>query len=470
MRYHRRSAQLAVCLGLLALAGCGGISPSADSRHAKVSPAAAQTAEPVPAISGYLLRALWQRPLGGGLVVDSGLVLSLSYRPAGVEAVSAVTGSTRWAAGVPARLQAYGLVPGNGVVIVEAGREFGHAPALVTYGVTEYVALDLSSGRRLWTVGAPGHVQNPPIAISGKLVLTADLAGAITARQAATGDVLWRRQPPSDCWRQGPGPLATSVALAADQTRVAASFECAGYRALVQMLDPRTGATSWSWESPRQPAGAVDDLAVTGVASQGDVLLLTGQDAGPDAANQLARAIPRRYSWPTGLGPPDDIQVVLALDARTGQPRWIELGGQMVSFTLADGAICETVSAGLECRDDVTGAPTDPVLVTGQEDSAAPPIGGDSSAGITSPVAAVTVAPFRAGHVSVELVPIRGERPLGQADVGTGTSPATASHATEQPFVVAAGTLSSGRTLVLLRRVDLPNYPVLALEVASAPG
>jgi len=30
--------------------------------------------------------------------------------------------------------------------------------------------------------------------------------------------------------------------------------------------------------------------------------------------------------------------------------------------------------------------------------------------------------------------------------------------------------LSSGHTLVLLRRVDLPNYPVLALEVASAPG
>jgi outer membrane protein assembly factor BamB len=367
-------------------------------------------------------------------------------------------------------VQAYGLVPGNGVVIVEAGHEFGHAPALVTYGVTEYVALDLSTGRRLWTAGVPGHLQNPPIAISGKLVLTAALSGAITARQAATGDVLWRRQPPSDCWRRAPGPPATAIALAADQTRVAASFECAGYRTLVQMLDPRTGALSWSWESPQQPAGAVDDLAVTGVASQGDVVLLTGQDAGPDAAYRLARAIPRMHSWPPSLGPPDDIQVVLALDARTGQPRWIELGGQMVSFTLADGAICETVSAGLECRDDVTGAPTGPVLVTGQADSSVPPIGGDASAGISGSVAAVTVAPFRTGHVTVSLVPIRGDRPLGQANVGTGTSLATAGHATEQPFVVAAGTLPSGRTLVLLRRVDLPDYPVVALEVASAPG
>src|SRR5215472_13942582 len=392
VRYHRRSAQLAVCLGLLALAGCGGISPSADSRHAKVSPAAAQTAEPVPAVSGRLLSPLWQRALGGGLVIDGGVVLSLSYRPAGVDAVSAVTGSTRWVAGMPARLQAYGLVPGNGVVIVEAGHEFGHAPALVTFGVTEYVALDLRTGRRLWTLAAPWHFQNPPIAISGNRVLTTDLTGAITARQAVTGRVQWRRAPPSGCWRRGPGSLTNAFALAADQTRVAVSFSCDGYRALVQMLDPATGAMSWSWRPPRS-VGAQSGLAATGVASQGDVVLVTGQDAPPVGPYPFARTVPQRYSWPTSLGPRDDIQVVLAFDARTGRPRWIELGGQMVSFTLADGAVCETVNTGLECRDDVTGALTGPVLVSGQDTASIPPMGGDGSAGISGSVAAVTVAP-----------------------------------------------------------------------------
>jgi len=386
-------------------------------------------------------------------------VLSLSYRPTGVSAVSATTGSTRWTAPVPKKLLAFGIVPGDDVVIVEAGHIYGRMGAP---GVTEYVALDLRTGRRLWTSAAPWHFANPPITISGDTVLTTDLTGAITARQALTGRVQWRRPPPSGCWRRGPGPLSNAFALTADHTRVAASFSCDGYRALVQMLDPATGAMSWSWQPPRS-VGVQSGLTATGVASQGDIVLLTGQDAPPDGPYPFARTVPRRYAWPGSLGPADDIQVVLALDARTGRPRWIELGGQQVSFVLADGAVCETVSTGMECRDDFTGTPTSPVLVTGQ--SGVPSLAGDGSAGISGSTAAVTVAPFRVGLVSVDVIPIRGDRPLGQAEVSTGISPASASHATLQPFVVAAGASPSGRTIVLLRRVDLPSDPVIALEV-----
>ena len=102
----------------------------------------------------------------------------------------------------------------------------------------------------------------------------------------------------------------------------------------------------------------------------------------------------------------------------------------MVNFTLADGAICETVISGIECRDDVTGAPTGPVLVTGQGADSVPPGAGEDFAGISGSVAAVAIAPFGVAHVTVEVIPIRGERPLGQAEVGTGTSAANASHAT----------------------------------------
>ncbi len=453
-----RSAHRLVAVGLVGLlavlAGCGGGS-NANARRGSGS------AEPTPAVSGHLLRPLWQRPLGAGLVIDDGLVLSASFLAgsARVYAVSASTGSDVWTAKLPGHLLAIGLVPGSGVVIVEAGHQYGPMGAP---GVTDYVAVDLRTGHSLWTAGAPYHFESPAIAISGNRVLTADLSGAITARQAATGHVLWRRQPPSGCWRRGPGPLSSAIALAGAQTRVAASFSCDGYRALVQMLDPRTGRMLWSW-APLPSVAAHTGLAVTGVASLGDVVLLTGQDAPPDGPYQFARTVPRRYSWPASLGPPDDIQVVLTLDARTGRPRWIELGGQMVSFTLADGAVCETVNTGMECRDDVTGVPTDPVVVTGQGD--VPTYGSDGSAGISGSIAAVTVAPFRVGSVSVEVIPVRGIRPLGRAEVSTGISPASASHATLQPFVVAAGSLPGGRTLLLLRRVDLPSYPVLALEV-----
>jgi outer membrane protein assembly factor BamB len=456
LRRHGARPLLVVGLaGLLALAGCVGAGSTAGARRDRGS------GEPAPTVSGHILRGLWQRPLGGGLVIDGGLVLSLSYRPAGVYAVSAGTGSVLWNVPVPKPLLAFGVVPGNGFVIVEAGREFGPMGAP---GITQYFALDLRTGHQLWVAGVPGHFENPPIAISRNLVLTGDLSGAITARRAATGHVVWRRPPPSGCWRRGPGPLASAIALAADRTRVAASFSCIGYRARVQLLDPSNGKMLWSW-APLPSVAAQTGLAVTGVASRGDVVLLTGQVAPPAGPYPFARTVPLRYPWPASLGPPDDIQVVLTLDARTGRPRWIELGGQMVSFTLTDGAVCETVSTGMECRDDVTGALTGPVLVTGL--AGVPSSYGDASAGITGSIAAVTIAPVSVGRVGVEVIPIRGTRPLGQAEVGTGTSPATATNAAAQPFVVAAGTLPDGRALLLLRRVDLPSHPVLALEVAA---
>ena len=449
-----RPIRAIVTAGLLAIAGCGPTNPHPGAREIPASP--------IPAVSGHLLRPLWQRALGYDLVVDDGLVLSLSGS-AEVSAASAVTGSARWTVKAPLGLRAFGLVPGNGIVILEAGHLYGPMGAP---GVTEYVVLDLATGRRLWMADAPWHFQNPPIAISGNRVVTTDLTGAITARFATTGRVLWRRPPPSGCWRRGPGPLSNAFALAADQTRVAASFSCDGYRALVQLLDPRTGAMSWRWEPPRS-VGAQTDIAATGVANQGNVVVLTGQVAPPAGPYPFARTIPRSYSWPGRLGPADDIQAVLALDAHTGRPRWIELGGQSVSFTLADGAVCESVSAGMECRDDITGAPTGPVLISGQGVNSIAPMAANGSAGISGSVAAMTVAPFQVGHVIVELDPIRGDKPLGQAEVGTGTSLATANHATEQPLVVAAGTLPDGHALLLLRRVDMPTYPLVALEVTD---
>jgi outer membrane protein assembly factor BamB len=401
--------------------------------------------------------------LGGDLVVAGGLVLGVVYRAGRTEvaAVSAATGETAWTTPAPKSLVTLSLIPGRGIVLAEDGRSFGQAPAAVYPAVTQIVALDLRTGRQLWTTSVPGRYQDPPLAVSAGIVLAASLSGAITARQAMTGRLLWRRPPPSGC-ALVPG---LPVAIAADQRQAAASFECAGYRALVQMLDLTTGALSWSWLSPRQPDGTEADFGVTGVASQGDVVLLTGQDAPPGGEDQLVRAVPRSYSWPASLGSADNTQVVLALDASTGKPRWMELGGQLVSFTLTDGAVCETVNLGLECRDDVTGVRTSPVVVTGQPPSASPPFAGDDWAGIAGSLAVVTVAPFRSGRVSVELIPVRGNRPLGTAEVSIGTS---AEGANYQAFVVAAGALPGGRTLYLLRRVDRAGFPVIALEPAAS--
>jgi hypothetical protein len=70
-----------------------------------------------------------------------------------------------------------------------------------------------------------------------------------------------------------------------------------------------------------------------------------------------------------------------------------------------------------------------------------------------------------AGHVVVELVPVRGGQPLGRAVVDIGV---TAYQASYQTYVVGAGALPGGGVVLLLRRVDLPGYPLVALEVPSA--
>jgi hypothetical protein len=329
--------------------------------------------------------------------------------------------------------------------------------------------LDEATGRELWAACIAGHSQNPAIAISGNELLIGAPSGVITAWDARSGTVLWQRPRPGGCAKTNVNsPVNEGMSLAADGGLAAASFECAGGRVLAERLNPETGAAVWSWQSPR--AGSRDLAAMSGtrVATQGSVVLLTGQEASTSAVLRLAREVPRSTFWPAALGPLLEGNVVLALDAQTGRPRWTEVGGQMVDFTLADGAVCEVVNTGFECRDDVTGALTRPVLVTGQTTSAAPPYFYDSWAGISGPYAGAVVAPLLSGHVIVEVFGIRTHAPLGRAELSIGFKARSANY---QTFVVAAGTLPSGKVLLLLRQVDghgrFAAYPVIALEVTA---
>src|SRR5437667_1235072 len=144
-------------------------------------------------------------------------------------------------------------------------------------------------------------------------------------------------------------------------------------------------------------------------------------------------------------------------------PRWSELGGQQVMFAPAEGAVCELVSAGLECRDDTTGAATLPDLVTGQNPGGNPPM-----AGISGSVAIVTAERFRAGDVTLRTVKIRGGATAAQARLAIGVKGYGGADLRVVP--AAAGPLPGGATLVLISRVDLPGYPVLALRIPPRVG
>jgi hypothetical protein len=141
-----------------------------------------------------------------------------------------------------------GLVPAGNVVVVEAGLRQGE-PSWVSGNpvVTEYIAVDLATGHEVWTLPAGMNPYTmPPIAVSGDLLLTGDLAGAVTARVAATGKVVWHDPRPKACGPAPGGGLAfNALGIAADGPLAVVSFGCSP-RVIVQRLDAATGRPLWT--------------------------------------------------------------------------------------------------------------------------------------------------------------------------------------------------------------------------------
>lgn len=256
--------------------------------------------------------------------------------------------------------------------------------------------------------------------------------------------------------------------LAADHDLLVASYHCrSGDRVFVrvQRLAPLTGAALWQWTSiavADEPQSFIQ-LSVLGVAARGDVVLLSGQVA---HGRRYARRLPRPRQWPTSLGAFGENEVLLALDARSGRPRWSEVGGQLVTVTLADGVTCETVTVGFECRDDHTGLRSRPIVRTARSEGDSPPYIGDGYAGISGDLAGVVLSQSPTGAVTIPVLPLRGDGTIANATVQLGKT--TYGGSNYQDFIVGAGALPKGATLLLLRRVDIAAYPLVALSVSRS--
>lgn len=452
MASQGRLAAVASVLVVAALAGCGAAQPGPGAPPGVL-----------PGVTGGGVRALWQGAPWQDLTISGGLVLGVEQtgNAAHVHAVSALTGAPAWTMAFPASLpQVLGLVPAGNVVVVEAGRALDDPAGGAV--VTEYVAVDVTTGHQVWTAPVrsnPLPDEIPPIAAAGDLLLTGDPAGAVTAREAATGAVAWRDPRPAACKAPPSAGMENDnggLGIAADGSLAVASFDC-GPTVIVQRLDATTGRPLWSWTSPAAYHASVH-LPVTAAARGGGVVLLTGAIGPQRAAARFTAKLPHPYPWPDRLGPADGTSIVLALDAADGHPRWSELGGQQVMFAPAEGAVCELVSAGLECRDDTTGAATLPDLMTGQNPDGSPPM-----ADISGSVAIVTAERLRADEVTLRVVKIRGGATAAQARLAIGANGYGGANSRVVP--AAAGPLPGGATLVLINRVDLPDDPLLALRI-----
>jgi hypothetical protein len=477
--HGRRLALGATVTAALLLCACGGSSPINHARRVADTHIVndIQADEGLPRIvSSYgSVQALWEAPLIEARVVGV-LVVGLLAGEGPVHelrAVSELTGQTAWSAPVPTGYpDVLGLIAGDGLVLVEAGHNVGRAPAAVSPIVSRDVVFDAANGRELWSApvekSTAARLQHQPVALSRDLLITGDAAGDLTARTARSGATVWTRARPASCPQGRGSEQSYDEALAADGSLLAVSYQChtAGRTFVeVRRVSLGTGRTLWRWDSDRvadTPQSFVG-LSVVAVAARGDVVLLSGQVA---RARRLADRLPRPRRWPTILGAFGEDELLVALDGSSGWPRWSEQGGQLETITMSDGATCETVAVGFECRDDRTGLPRRPLVRTTRSEGNAPPYIGDGDAGITGAVAGVVLSQAPSGATSIAVYPLHGPGVVARASVQLGRG--VYGDANYQSFVVGAGPLPDGETLLLLRRVDVAGYPLVALRVSSA--
>ncbi|HWY90811.1 MAG TPA: hypothetical protein VNY31_09095 [Solirubrobacteraceae bacterium] len=127
--------------------------------------------------------------------------------------------------------------------------------------------------------------------------------------------------------------------------------------------------------------------------------------------------------------------------------------------------MCEFDIQGLECRDDLTGLPSRPLLKTGlsELETSGSDIVGDGTAGVADSLAAVALKRRHGAPLVVEVAPLRGSHKTTRVLVWLGPNLPEPAHST--PTLVRAGTLPNGATPLLLRRIDVPESPLLALRV-----
>jgi hypothetical protein len=419
--------------------------------------------------TGARVRALWQVPLIEATLAGNVLVGLLSDGPGAeqLRAISLLTGGTVWttALGLSRSEFVLKLLVRGDVAVVQIGRIVGRAGFLVT---SRDVVFDATSGRELWSTAVTTELRGQPIAYSAGLIVMADASGALAARDARTGAARWRSSRPRACPALPGYDGRYDSALAADGGLLVASYRCqspdGGEFVLVRRLAPRSGAARWGWTSRGEVSArgrSFIDLGVVAAAKRGGVVLLSGQAA---RARRLARRLPRPHAWPTQLGPSLDTDLILALDARSGRPRWSELGGQLPAITLSDGLTCESDELGFECRDDRTGRPSCAVVRTARTEADSPPYRADGYAGIGGERAGVVTSQAPGGALAISILQLRGHRTVARATVQLGD--VVYGGANFQSFIVGGGELPRGSTLLLLRRVDLPGYPLVALSVS----
>jgi outer membrane protein assembly factor BamB len=414
-------------------------------------------------VNGSAARIQWQGAPYGRITPAGSFILGWDYFPTeNIRALSAATGAEAWSTALETKKDPniVEIIPGNNVVVVETGHCFP-SPAAPTV-ITGAHVLELTTGKELWSHPLQQTFDLPAIAVAADRVIIGDTDGTLTAYADRTGAIVWSRPRPRDCRTMNKALTDSPVSVAADGGQIVAAFLCEPNE-IVERMSPQSGAADWDWIGPRPSSGNGRRLDVVGTAVEGGVVLLAGGVF--PSAESYAGTLPHPRSRPTELGPTLDGKLLVALDSTSGQPRWTERGGQLESFVLTDGVVCESVRVGVECRDDVSGLPSRPNLITGYLDSDSPSVIGDGYAGIAGSLIAVAV---REGQnketVVVSISSVHSDAVVSRLAISGIGQPKDCSGC--PPFVIGAASVPQGYVF-LLRRTDLGTYPVDAILVGK---
>ncbi|TDO68202.1 putative metal-dependent HD superfamily phosphohydrolase [Kribbella sp. VKM Ac-2571] len=183
----------------------------------------------------------------------------------------------------------------------------------------EMTALDVQSGKKLWT-RTSADTYRRPVVVAGLVVVAepggdSDVPAALTAIEPRTGDIRWR-------W-DVPKPWACRTLLNA-AGKYLIVVDCPGpssqenRRSVVTAIDANTGLTAWQTLAPVSPRTKVT------VTADGRVISL-GRGAGGCVANVVSRAGFRQVKLPTGITCGRDPRAVGNLVLTSGQNTVIAL-------------------------------------------------------------------------------------------------------------------------------------------------
>ncbi len=445
MRTVAMVVRLASCAVLL-------VACSAPSGPAASYPLPEQTtsaALPEPVGSGPSTvprRLLWQGMTGAHPEIHGGVIVG--GIPGAVQEVDARTGQLRWRVRYgPDEPLVESFVVGAGTVVLAVARDRSKPPTASLTLPEALLAVDLRTGRRLWSRRIPPLAsQTSAATIVGSNLVLAGLSGQLTALDARSG---------TPRWTVGQGPRSSAcpsqsfgdVQLSSPGPMLLVARQCPQAGSLVQRLDPTTGQLQWTFQLDKHHVGGTPTAGVN-VQAQGDGTIFAvadtfdpGRDFDVDLLHALLPAAPNTGN----VGG----RILLALDATTGHLRWAAPSpGEYVSAGAR--TVCSFDTQTYQCRDSrtarLTVQPPDQPLP--QRFSAY----GEAPLAQTGPLAFLVTT---GAHPALEAINTHTGATVGHTPLAV--SGASAPYTAYNTTVVA-----SGAGLVLVRRGDQQPFDTLA--------